>query len=51
MRWVIERTLAWITANRRMAKDFECYAQTATAFIQIAMIKIMTRRLARFVNS
>ena len=50
-RWIVERTLAWITINRRMARDFEQYAETANAFIQIAMIKLMTRRLARFVNS
>ena len=50
-RWIVEPTLAWITSNRRMARDFERYAQTANAFIQIAMIKLMTRRLARFVNS
>ena len=50
-RWIVERTLAWITANRRMARDFERHSQTANAFIQIAMIKLMTRRLARFVNS
>lgn len=50
-RWIVERTLAWITANRRMARDFERYAETANAFIQIAMIKLMARRLARFVNS
>jgi transposase len=50
-RWIVERTLAWITANRRMARDFERYAQTAQAYIQIAMIKLMSRRIARFVNS
>lgn len=50
-RWIVERTLAWITANRRMARDFERHAETAAAFINIAMIKLMTRRLARFVNS
>lgn len=50
-RWIVERTLAWITANRRMARDFERYAQTANLFMQIAMIKLMTRRIARFVNS
>lgn len=50
-RWIVERTLAWITANRRMARDFERYAETAAAYIQIAMIKLMSRRLARFVNS
>ena len=49
-RWIVERTLAWITANRRMARDFERYAETAKAYIQIAMIKLMSRRLARFVN-
>jgi hypothetical protein len=38
-------------SNRRMARDFERYAETAKAFIQIAMIKLMTRRLARFINS
>ncbi len=50
-RWIVERAFAWITANRRMARDFERYADTAKAFIQIAMIKLMSRRLARFVNS
>lgn len=49
-RWIVERTLAWITANRRMARDFERYAATAKAFIQIAMIKLMARRVAKFVN-
>jgi transposase len=50
-RWFVERNLAWITANRRMARHFERYAETAKAIIHIAMIKLMTRRLARFVNS
>lgn len=49
-RWIVERTLAWITANRRMARDFERDAETAKAYIQIAMIKLMSRRLARYVN-
>ena len=48
MRWIVERTLAWLTINRRLARDFERYAETAAAYIQIAMIKLMTRRLARF---
>ena len=47
-RWIVERTLAWLTINRRLARDFERYAQTAATFIQIAMIKLMARRLARF---
>ena len=46
-RWIVERTLAWISRNRRLARDFECLARTATALIHLAMIKIMLRRLAR----
>ena len=47
-RWIVERTLAWIGINRRLAKDFERFANTAETFIQTAMIKLMSRRLARF---
>ena len=46
-RWVVERTLAWISRNRRLARDFENLARTATALIRLAMIKLMVRRLAR----
>jgi transposase len=46
-RWVVERTLAWISRNRRLSRDFERYATTVTAFIHLAMIRIMLRRLAR----
>ncbi len=48
-RWIVERTFAWLTINRRLAKDVERYAHTAKTYIQIAMIKLMSRRLARFV--
>jgi transposase len=47
-RWIVERTLAWLGINRRMAKDFERFAATSLAFIQTAMIKLMTGRLARY---
>ncbi|WP_409527549.1 hypothetical protein [Rhizobium sp. B209b/85] len=47
-RWIIERTLAWLGTNPRMAKDFERFSATSLAFIQTAMIKLMTRRLARY---
>jgi transposase len=46
-RWIVERTLAWISRNRRLARDFERYAQSAAAFIRLAMIRIMLRRLTR----
>lgn len=45
-RWIVERTLAWISRNRRLARDFERYASTVVAFIRLAMIRIMLRRLA-----
>lgn len=46
-RWIVERTLAWISRNRRLARDFERYARTGTAFVRLAMIRIMLRRLTR----
>ena len=46
-RWIVERTLAWISRNRRLARDFENLAATAKALIHLAMIKLMLRRLAR----
>jgi transposase len=45
-RWIVERTFAWISRNRRLARDFERYATTVVAFVRLAMIRIMLRRLA-----
>jgi len=44
-RWIVERTLAWISRCRRLSKDFERHARKAAAFIRLAMIRIMLRRL------
>ena len=46
-RWIVERTLAWISHNRRLARDFERYARWAAAFVRLAMIRIMLKRLTR----
>jgi len=46
-RWIVERTLAWISRNRRLARDFERYARSAAALVRLAMIRIMLRRLTR----
>uniref|UniRef100_UPI00036F37D7 transposase n=1 Tax=Parafrankia discariae TaxID=365528 RepID=UPI00036F37D7 len=46
-RWVVERTLAWITAHRRLARDYERDPASSTAFVHWAMIRTMARRLAR----
>ncbi|MSP82640.1 MAG: IS5/IS1182 family transposase, partial [Alphaproteobacteria bacterium] len=46
-RWIVERTLAWISRNRRLARDFERHARIAVAFIRLAIIRLMLRRLTR----
>jgi len=47
-RWVIERTFAWACINRRLPRDVERAAETVKALFQIAMIKLMARRIARY---
>lgn len=44
-RWIVERTIAWICRNRRMAKDFEEREETTEAWMYLAMIRLMLRRL------
>jgi transposase len=42
--WVlvyVERTLAWISRNRRLTRDYERYARTVAAFVRLAMIRLM----------
>jgi transposase len=46
-RWVVERTFAWISHNRRMTKDYERLCATGEAFVYAAMTRLMVRRLAR----
>ena len=44
-RWVVERTLAWLGRCRRLAKDVENRTRTARAFLMLASIRLMLRRL------
>ncbi len=44
-RWVVERTFAWFGRCRRLAKDFENRARTARAFLILASIRLMLRKL------
>ena len=46
-RWVVERTLAWISKHRRCVRDYETLPEHAEAMVHIAMIMTMSRRLAR----
>ncbi len=45
-RWVVERTFAWLSTWRRLAKDYELLESSEEAWIYITMIRIMLRRLA-----
>jgi transposase len=45
-RWVVERTLAWLNRNRRLAKDFEASIASARAWVYIASMQFLIRRLA-----
>ncbi|MEC5325917.1 IS5 family transposase [Aurantimonas sp. A3-2-R12] len=44
-RWVVERTFAWLGRCRRLAKDFENLSRNALAFLKLASIRLMLRRL------
>ena len=46
-RWVVERTLAWLNRNRRLAKDFEQTVASATAWLFIASIHLFVHYIAR----
>jgi putative transposase len=46
-RWVIERTLAWLNRCRRLSKDFEKTIASAEAWVLLASIRVLSRRLAR----
>jgi putative transposase len=45
-RWVVERTFGWLMQNRRLTRDHEETETSATAFIHMALIRLMLRRLA-----
>ena len=46
-RWVVERSLAWLTAHRRLARDYERDPAVSEVFIRWAAINTMIRRLDR----
>lgn len=46
-RWVVERTFAWLSTWRRLSKDYEVLPCSEEAWIYVAMIRLMLRRLAQ----
>lgn len=44
-RWVVERTFAWLNRCRRLAKDWENLNRNALAFLRLASIRLMLRKL------
>lgn len=46
VRWIVERTFAWLSKRRRLRSDFEKTVSSGTAWIYLTMIFLMTNRLA-----
>ena len=46
-RWIVERTLGCLGRCRRLAKDFENLSRSHAAFVILAMIRLMLRRIVR----
>jgi putative transposase len=44
-RWVVERTFGWLGRSRRLSKEYERTVESSEAFIKVAMIHLMVRRL------
>ena len=44
-RWIVERTIGWLNRCRRLAKDWECLNRKALAFLRLASIRFMLRKL------
>ena len=44
-RWIVERTIAWLNRCRRLAKDWENLNHNALAFLRLASIRLMLRKL------
>jgi putative transposase len=46
-RWIVERAFRWLLRDRRLGKDYERKVQTSETLIEVAMIRLMLRPLAR----
>lgn len=46
-RWIVERTFAWLGRSRRLSREYERTTASSEAFVKLAMIHLMVRRLRR----
>jgi putative transposase len=46
-RWIVERIFGWLGRDRRLGRDYERKVQTSKTLIEVAMIRLILRRLAR----
>jgi putative transposase len=46
-RWIVERTLGWLNRSRRLSKNFERLPTSSEAMVYVAMLPLMTKRLAK----
>ena len=46
-RWIVERTFGWLMRDRRLSKDYERKVQSGESFMEVAMIRVILKRLAR----
>jgi putative transposase len=46
-RWIVERTFGWLIRNRRLSKDYERKVQSSESFMEVGMIRLILKRLAR----
>jgi putative transposase len=46
IRWVVERTFAWLGRYRRLSKDYECLTENSEGMVYLASIARLLTRLA-----
>jgi putative transposase len=46
IRWIVERTFGWMNRERRLSKDYERLPSTTEAWVNVTMVRLMTRRLS-----
>ena len=49
-RWIVERTFAWLTTNRRLVVEYDELPESSEARVHLAMSRLMTTRLARLAS-